>query len=144
MRRRALAMGIEMDWTRKPRVWARPWTAGALACGVLLGAAVPVAGQSVRYEHNLLRLSEILGAMHHLQQLCGRYDDQTWRDQMIALMNVEAAEGVRKKQLTSTFNRGYNAHQVLFTSCTRAADQRIDMFVSEGSQLTTWLSNNRQ
>lgn len=121
----------------------------SLATGViavlLYGAlALPAGAQSPRYERNLLRLSEILGAMHHLQQVCGKHDDQNWRNQMMEVMKVERVKGDKKQRLTDTFNRSYMQHQELFTSCTQAADRYIDAFVGEGTELTEWLSNNRR
>ena len=53
-----------------------------------------------------MRLAEILGAMHHLQQLCKAHDDQTWRKQMIVLMKAEGARGVKHTRLVSSFNQG--------------------------------------
>jgi len=138
MRKITGSLGFE-----RPAPWGKRLC--GLAAGLLiLALALPAAAQSVRYERNLLRLSEILGAMHHLQQICGRYDDQNWRNRMLEVMKAERAEGDKKQRLTDTFNRGYTKHQELFTSCTHAADQYIDTFVSEGTELTEWLSNNRQ
>ena len=115
-----------------------------IACLVYAGALSPLAAQSARYEQNLLRLSEVLGAMHYLQQICESYSSDTWRDQMISLMQAEEAEGEKETRLTAGFNRGYRKYQDWFTSCTEGADVMIERFTQEGSELTTWLARNRR
>lgn len=111
---------------------------------ILVAATAPLSAESARYEQNLLRLAEILGAMHHLQQLCDAYDDQTWRDQMITLMEAEKADEEKEARLTAGFNQGYRKYQERFTGCTNGANIEIDRFTTEGSNLTTWLSRNRR
>ena len=115
-----------------------------LAAVILLTQLTSAHAQSTRYESRLLELSEILGAMHYLQQICERYDTRVWRDQMITLMKVEKARGERKSRMTEAFNRGYSKNQDWFSSCTPGANVKVDQFTREGSTLTTWLSENRQ
>lgn len=120
-------------------------TAGRLlALAVLAAACAPASAQSARYERNLLRLSEILGSMHYLQQMCGAFDDDTWRRQMVSLMQVEKVEGEREAHLIARFNRGYRKYKDWFSSCTDGARAEIDRHTREGSELTTWLADNRR
>ena len=129
--------------TRGTRFPRRP-IASALAAAFLIGTLAPVGAQTSRYENKLLELSEILGSMHYLQQICETYDTQTWRSQMISLMRAEGASGDRKSRMTDAFNRGYSRQQDWFSSCTDGASVKVDQFTREGSALTTWLSNNRE
>lgn len=115
-----------------------------LNIGIALATASPLAAQSARYEQNLLRLSEILGAMHYLNQICESFDSKTWRNQMIKLIRVEKAKGDREQRLTASFNRGYSKYQDWFTSCTDGANVEIERFTIEGSELSTWLAKNRR
>ena len=58
-------------------------------CGALLLAAATASGavgqaglgaaDSKPYDDRLMRLSEILGAVHYLRELCGANDGQAWR-----------------------------------------------------------------
>ena len=91
-----------------------------------------------------MRLAEILGAMHHLQQLCKAHDDQTWRKQMIVLMKAEGARGVKHTRLVSSFNQGYRTAQEGHTSCSKPANTKIKTYTDEGARLTNWLAENRQ
>ena len=90
-----------------------------------------------------MRLAEILGAMHHLQQLCKAYDDQTWRKQMIVLMRAEGARGIKHTRLVASFNRGYRQAQDVYDSCSKPANTKIDTYTIEGARLTNWLARNR-
>ena len=90
-----------------------------------------------------MRLAEILGAMHHLQQLCKAHDDQTWRKQMIVLMKAEGARGIKHTRLVSSFNQGYRNAQEVHTSCTKPANSKIASYTDEGARLTNWLAENR-
>lgn len=119
-------------------------TLTAFLCAALLIGAPPAFSGSARYEQNLLRLAEILGAMHLLHQLCESEDDSTWRDQMVALLELEEADEEKEERLTAWFNRGYRKYQDWFTSCTEGATVSIDQFTQEGTHLTTWLSKNRR
>ncbi len=116
----------------------------ALIAGITVATATPLAAQSARYEQNLLRLSEILGSMHYLQQICETFTSKTWRNQMIKLIRVEKAKGEKEARLTAGFNRGYSKYQDWFTSCTDGANVEIERFTREGSELSTWLARNRR
>ena len=117
---------------------------GLLIAGLIVATTSTLPAQSARYEQSLLRLSEILGAMHYLQQICKAFTSKTWRNQMIELIKAEKAEGEREARLTASFNRGYSKYQDWFTSCTDGANVEIERFTIEGSELSTWLARNRR
>ena len=55
-------------------------------------------GQDSRpYDGKLLRLSEILGAVHYLRELCGANEGQLWREKMMQIL-IENA-GAQKSML---------------------------------------------
>lgn len=112
--------------------------------GLIIAMTSPLPAESARYEQNLQRLSEILGAMHYLQQICKAFTNKTWRNQMIELIKVEKAKGEKEARLTASFNRGYSKYQDWFTSCTDGAHVEIERFTIEGSELSTWLARNRR
>ncbi len=87
------------------------------------------------YDDKLMRLSEILGAVHYLRELCGSGDDQTWRKQMKDLMDAEGSSALRRASLTRRFNQGYRSYSRTYNSCTPSAKTASDRFLVEGTEL---------
>ncbi|SHE70285.1 TIGR02301 family protein [Kaistia soli DSM 19436] len=88
------------------------------------------------YDAPLVRLAEILGALHYLRPLCGATEPSLWRDQMEALVMAEAPSPERRARLTAAFNQGYSGFAALYRSCTPAAVAAIDRYLDEGARLT--------
>ena len=61
------------------------------------------------FDADLQRLSEILGALHYLRDLCGAKEGQKWRNEMKALIEAETSAGERRARIVASFNRGYRA-----------------------------------
>ncbi|MEQ1611262.1 MAG: TIGR02301 family protein, partial [Hyphomicrobiaceae bacterium] len=75
-----------------------------VACvGILLGAIGARAADVKPYDDKLVRLSEILGAVHYLRELCGSNDGQLWRERMKELMDAEGSSALRRALLTRSF-----------------------------------------
>lgn len=117
---------------------------------LFLGIAAPVSGfaQDVPaaalvqpdappppYEAQLLRLSEIMGAIHYLRPLCGHDEKSLWRDQMEALLEAESPEEPRRRRMVDGFNRGYESFRSVYRTCTAAAATSADRYVQEGAKL---------
>jgi uncharacterized protein (TIGR02301 family) len=115
----------------------RVWFAGLLMAGLAWGPAPAIAQDdgAPLYEPSLLRLSELLGSLHYLRELCGADEGNLWRDQMQALITAENTEFVRRVKLADRFNRGYESYQSVYISCTPSADLTIDRFMNEGALL---------
>ena len=92
-------------------------------------------GGRAPYESDLQRLSEILGALHYLRDVCGAKEGQTWRNEMQALVDAEAPSGERRERLIASFNRGYRGFQQTYRTCTPAADYAIRRYLEEGSRI---------
>ncbi len=110
----------------------------ALAVVAGLTGAAPAAGQQIEskpYDDKLMRLSEILGAVHYLRELCGNNDGQTWRDRMREIVEGEGSNAARRSRLTKSFNDGYRSYSRTYQSCTATAQVAIDRFLAEGGQL---------
>ena len=125
-----------------------PVASPAMACRALAAAmvliAAPVRAQdSAPYEQKLLRLSEVLGAMHHLRNICGAREGQLWRDQMIRMLDAEAPSPARRAMLVRRFNRGYRFHRKSFQTCTDSAYIEAQKFAIEGRQLSQSLALER-
>jgi uncharacterized protein (TIGR02301 family) len=106
-----------------------------LAATAASALAQPSAGGRAPYESDLQRLSEILGALHYLRDLCGAREGQIWRNEMQALVDAEAPSGERRERLVASFNRGYRGFQQTYRTCTPAADYAIRRYLDEGSKI---------
>lgn len=119
-------------------------TAMALAAAA---TAAPAAAQSSSpdnkpYDERLMRLSEILGAVHYLRELCGNNDGQLWREKMQELISAEGSSALRKAKLTRSFNHGYRSYARTYNSCTATAQTAITRFIAEGAQISENLVRN--
>ena len=121
-------------------------------CGALLLSAASVsnaAGQIAivtpdtrPYDERLMRLSEILGAVHYLRELCGANDGQAWRDRMKELMDAEGSTALRRAKLTRSFNNGYRSYSRTYNSCTPSAQTAISRFLTEGAEIADALTKS--
>ena len=88
------------------------------------------------YEPQLMRLSEIMGALAYLRDLCGAQDGALWSERMAALLDAEAPGETRRERLAGAFNRGFRGYQVTYRSCTDNAQTAMERFVLEGGRLS--------
>lgn len=103
--------------------------------GSTAAAQVTPAPAPPPYDEQLFRLSEILGSVHYLRQVCGSNEGTLWRDQMQALIDSEQPDTQRKARMVDRFNRGYAAYQSVYRSCTDAARFAIDRYLAEGAKI---------
>lgn len=118
----------------------------SLALCAMLGLGAGGAGAqdiSAPYEQKLMRLSEILGAMHHLRNLCGANEGQLWRDQMIRMLDAESPTPSRRAKLVRQFNKGFRDFQRSYRSCTDSAYIKAEEFAREGQVLSQALALER-
>ena len=94
-------------------------------------------GETRPYDDKLLRLCEILGAVHYLRELCGANDGQAWRDRMRELMDAEGSSALRRAKLTRSFNNGYRSYSRTYNTCSPSAQTAITRFLTEGSEIAT-------
>jgi uncharacterized protein (TIGR02301 family) len=107
----------------------------AVACVAADASAQSLAPEARPYDDKLLRLSEILGAVHYLRELCGANDGQLWRDRMRELMDTEGSSALRRAKLTRSFNNGYRSYSRTYSSCSSTAKVAIDRFLAEGADI---------
>jgi uncharacterized protein (TIGR02301 family) len=93
------------------------------------------------YEPQLLRLSEILGALSWLREICGDKDGEKWRASMRALMEAEAQTEARRQRLAGAYNRGFSNYETLHRTCTPNAETIIERFLDEGGKLANEVTN---
>lgn len=108
----------------------------AAAAGWLLAPVSAIAAETKPYDDKIMRLSEILGAVHYLRELCGAGENQLWRDRMRDLIAAEGSTALRRAQLTRSFNKGYNSYSRTYNACTQSAKTAVGRFLVEGAQLS--------
>jgi len=96
------------------------------------------------YERNLLRLSQILGAIHHLREICNANEGQLWRQKMVELLETEAPSPQRRALLVEQFNQGYRGYQLTYDKCTDKASAQVRKFVKEGAALADRIAQDRE
>ena len=118
----------------------------ALAVCSLLSGLLPAQVNAVEdgkpYDERLMRLSEILGAVHYLRELCGANDGLIWRERMREIMEGEGSTALRRAKLTRSFNNGYRSYGRTYQSCTPSAQTAITRFLAEGSEIADGLVKN--
>jgi uncharacterized protein (TIGR02301 family) len=95
----------------------------------------PPQEQPAPYDHDLQRLSEILGALHFLRGICNFNEGQKWRTEAQTLIDAEAPTGDRHDAMVASFNRGYRGFQQSYRTCTPAADVVIRRYLQEGAKV---------
>ena len=108
-----------------------------LACAAALPSAA--APDSKPYDDRLFRLSEILGAVHYLRELCGAEEGQQWRERMAELVQSEGSTALRKAKLTRSFNKGYQSYSRTYNTCSPSAQSAINRFIAEGATIADTL-----
>jgi uncharacterized protein (TIGR02301 family) len=112
----------------------------AIALGALAPSAAHAAGDNKPYDDKLVRLSEILGAVHYLRELCNSNEGQYWRERMKEILDAEGSSAVRRAKLTRSFNQGYRSYSRTYVTCTQSAQTAIARFLNEGAQLSEALT----
>jgi uncharacterized protein (TIGR02301 family) len=103
----------------------RTLTIAVVALTVAVTPARAVEAGMAPFDGELMRLAEILGALHYLRTLCGANEGNKWRDQMTALLDAEAQSGERRNRLVANFNNGYRSFHRTYRTCTPAANLSV-------------------
>ncbi|MBN8965272.1 MAG: TIGR02301 family protein [Rhizobiales bacterium] len=93
-------------------------------------------GGPAPFDSDLMRLAEILGALHYLRALCGANEGSKWRDQMQALLEAEAQTGDKRTRMVGNFNRGFHSFQQTYRTCTPAATIAVRRYLDEGARIS--------
>lgn len=102
---------------------------------VSVQATTPEIAPPPPYEEQLLRLSEILGAVHYLGHLCETDAGDVWREQMEKLIETEDPDELRRARLVDRFNRGYESYRSVYLACTPAASEASERYLQEGAKI---------
>lgn len=93
------------------------------------------------YEEQMLRLSEILGSLHYLRELCNAKEGQVWREQMESLLEKEEPTQTRREHLIARFNHGFRGFQEIYRECTPAAAEAANRYLRQGARLAAEIPN---
>lgn len=107
----------------------------AAFCAGFSSSAFAAPGDAKPYDDKLMRLAEILGAVHYLRELCSANDGQLWREKMKELLDTEGGTAIRRARLTRSFNQGYRSYRRTYVTCTPTAQSSIERFLAEGIQI---------
>ncbi len=93
------------------------------------------------YNDKMLRLAEILGAMHYLRELCGAKEKMKWREQMEKVLASEDPTEKRKADLIGRFNRGFRTFSEIHAECTPTAVEAANLYLRQGTKLAGEIPN---
>ncbi|CAX26916.1 MAG: TIGR02301 family protein [Methylorubrum extorquens] len=88
------------------------------------------------YDRDLMRLSEIVGALAFLRTLCAAPDAAEWPARMKAILDSEGITQSRRDRLAGAYNRGFRGYSLTYRVCTPAANEAARRFVAEGERLS--------
>ena len=106
---------------------------------IQIASAQTVIAPDPPYHQKLMRLSEVLGSVHFLRNLCGEAGT-AWRDSMSDLLVSEKPTVERKAQLTASFNHGYRSFNGVYVRCTPSAIDALGRYMKEGELLSEDIS----
>lgn len=88
------------------------------------------------YDRDLLRLSEIVGALAFLRNLCTAPDAAEWPARMKAILETEGVTQSRRDRLAGAYNRGFRGYSLTYRVCTPAAGEAARRYIAEGERLS--------
>jgi uncharacterized protein (TIGR02301 family) len=114
--------------------------AAALLIGLMVAAGPnPAAGQPTPYDPDLLRLAEILGALSHLDRLCGSLEPDVWRSRMEALITAQRMDADDRRRYVDVFNRGHRTFASVHRTCTDQTRFVLANYFEEGARIVARL-----
>ncbi len=114
----------------------RRLTLPALFLAISLSAPPTARAAEAPFEPALMRLSEVLGSLHYLDNLCGQ-EKTRWRGLMEKLLTAEAPDDARKARFVANFNRGYRSFASVYSGCTDSAQAALMRYRNEGEDLAS-------
>ena len=89
------------------------------------------------YEPQLVRLAEVMGALHHLRTVCHAQDANRWRDRLASLIEADSPTQERRDRLAGAFNASFRTWARSYRVCTPAAEHASRMFLDETAKIAT-------
>lgn len=93
------------------------------------------------YSARVVELSRVLGGAHYIRILCVGRGDQTWREAMTRLIDLEAPiPGAQRSAMVEAFNAGYRSEEERFPSCSPEAQAVEAELKGKGRRLSAALA----
>ncbi|MFK7793701.1 MAG: TIGR02301 family protein [Devosiaceae bacterium] len=109
-----------------------------IATCLFLGAASPALSQTqAQRDQALGQLSEILGALSHLEVICE--NSASSRSDMEAVLASEELTNTRQSVLIDAFNRGFRGVANTHQRCTSSSERLISLHHERGAEIVTSL-----
>lgn len=112
-----------------------------LALVLLAVMAQPADAQSRKLERRLVRISEVMGALHYLRGACYRPERTQWRSQFDLLLKQYRPQIALRNQMTDAFHGSYVYHQRNFNGCNGNTAAEASILAEEGERLSRKLAN---
>ncbi len=98
-------------------------------------APAPTRSEAPPNEAALLRLSEMMGALAYLRDLCREGDGAGFRSEIAKLISADPRTQTEKDQLAGAFNRGFDSYRLSYRVCTSNARTAIAAYLAESQRL---------
>jgi uncharacterized protein (TIGR02301 family) len=92
------------------------------------------------YEPDLLKMSEVMGALAFLRELCQNADGPAWRQKMTELLAAEGTTQGRRERLAGAYNTGFRSYALTYRQCTAAAEEAAGRLAADGERLSRLLA----
>ena len=122
---------------RKPEPQSAPHAAPNAAPPA--GAPTAPAPPPPPYEQQLLRLSEMMGALAYLRDLCGAADGAEFRAKIKSLLDADGIDQSQRDLIAGAYNRGFEGYRLSYRICTPAAGEVIARYLAETERLSAEL-----
>lgn len=105
--------------------------------GATFAASSPLlTGKQASYRADMVRLAEVLGAVHLLRERCGGREGQMWRRKMLEMLDIEASGKKERDMLVNHFNKSYYAMRVNHSRCSLRTISEMNAYIDEGAALS--------
>lgn len=104
---------------------------------VCIGLSGPVqaAEGPAPFQSELLRLSEILGAVTYLDGLCDTGEAEAWRAAMRDLIEAQRMSPEDRRRYVDFFNRGHRTFASVHRSCSERTRYVLGRYFAEGAAI---------
>lgn len=105
-----------------------------------LALPVPASAANAALPAKAAQLAEILGAVHHLRDVCGTNEGQLWRNKMIEMIGVLGPSEADRQKLVKNFNDSYYRYKNSYPACTATAARQSDKLMQDGQKIAEELA----
>ncbi len=112
-----------------------------IALALIVALPVPADAQSTRLERRLVKISEVMGALHYLRGACYRPERTQWRSEFDLLLKQYRPSTSLRNRMNDAFHGAYVYHQRNYAGCTQDTAYRASKMADDGERLARKLAN---